>query len=52
MSKNKLKEVSLWVMAAGFPLMYVSAVTLESAPLTTISLVIMGVAAAIAAKVF
>ena len=42
----------MWVMAADFPLLYVGAVTLESAPVTVAALAVMGVSAAIAALVY
>jgi hypothetical protein len=39
-------------MAGGFPLLYLGAVTIESGVLTIASLVVIGVAAAVAAIVY
>ena len=49
-SKSKVQQIALWIMAADFPLLYLGAITFESMPLTVVALVIMA-AAAIAAGV-
>ncbi len=52
MNKDKLKQVVLGVIAIDFPLIYVGAVTLENAVVTTLGLIIMGAAAVVAAVVY
>ena len=47
-SKVKLRQVVLWVMATDFPLLYVSAVSLENAVFTTVTLAVMAAAVAVA----
>jgi|GEM_PF-6483322 hypothetical protein len=50
--KPKARQIVLWVMAADFPLIYFSAVTIEDSVLTVIALVIMAAAAVAAGIVF
>ena len=52
MNKGVLRQAVLWVTAGGFPLLYLGAVTIESTVLTVASLVVIGVAAAVAALVY
>ena len=52
MNSAKLKQVVLWVLAAGFPLMYVGAVSLQNTALTIAALIAAGVAAVAAAVVY
>ena len=51
-NKHRLRQISWWVIAADFPLLYTGAVTLESTAVAVASLVVMGVAAAVAALVY
>ncbi len=51
-NKPKLKEVSLWLLAAGFPLLYVATVRLENAIATGVVLAVIVASATIAAFVF
>ena len=51
-SKSKVQQIALWVMAADFPLLYLGAITFESMPLTVVALVIMAAAAIAAGIVF
>ena len=52
MSKQKLRQIVLWSMAADFPLLYVGAVSLENAIVTVAALAVMGVAVTVAAFVY
>lgn len=52
MSRQKLRELVLLIMAADFPLLYLSAVTPWSSPTTIATLAVMGAAAVIAALVY
>ena len=52
MNKGVLRQAVLWVMVGGFPLLYLSAVTIESTLLAVASLIVVGVAAAVAALVY
>ena len=52
MSKKTLRQLALWVMAADFPLLYLGTISLESAPLTIATLVVLGAAASVAALVY
>ena len=51
-SKSKVQQIALWVMAVDFPLLYLGAITFESMPLTVAALVIMAAAAIAAGIVF
>ena len=51
-SKSKVQQIALWVMAADFPLLYLGAITFESMPLTALALVIMAAAAVAAGIAF
>ena len=51
-SKSKVQQIALWVMAADFPLLYLGAITFESMSLTVVALVIMAGAAIAASIVF
>lgn len=50
--KPKARQIVLWVMAADFPLIYLSAVTIEDTVLTIVALFIMAAAAIAAGIVF
>ena len=52
LSKSKVQQIALWVMAADFPLLYLGAITFESVPLTAAALVVMAAAAIAAGIVF
>ncbi len=52
MNKATLRQIVLGVMAADFPMLYLGAVTFESAVVSISALVIMGVAAAVVAVVY
>lgn len=51
-NKHRLRQISWWAIAADFPLLYTGAVTLESTAVTVATLVVMGVAAAVATLVY
>jgi hypothetical protein len=50
--QNKLKQISLWIIAADFPVMYLAAVTFESTVLTLVALAFMALGAVAAAVAF
>ena len=52
MSRQRLRHLVLWVMAADAPVLYLSATTLESAAATIVALAVMAAAAAVAAVVY
>jgi len=52
MSKKGLRQAVMWVIAADFPVLFVGAVTIESAVLTVAALVVLGAAAVVAALVY
>ena len=47
-TRRRLQHIALAGMAASFPLLYVGAVTLESAPVTVAGLAVAGVTAVLA----
>ena len=47
-ARRRLQHIALAGMAASFPLLYLGAVTLESAPLTLAGLAVAGVTAVVA----
>ena len=51
-SKDKIRQIVLWVMAADFPLLYMGAVSLENSVMTIITLAVLGLAVAVAAAVY
>ena len=51
-SKSKVQQIALWVMAADFPLLYLGAVTFDNMAVTIIALVIMAAAAVAAGIAF
>ena len=52
LSQNKLKQISLWIIAVDFPVMYLAAVTFESTVLTLVALAFMALGAVAAAVAF
>ena len=52
MSRDRVRQVVMWVIAADFPLLYVGGVTLESTAAAMAALVVMGAAAAVAVGVY
>lgn len=52
MSRTKLRQITWWVIAADFPLLYLSANTPDATPTTVAALAVMAVAAAVAAVVY
>ena len=52
MSRQRLRELVVWVMAADFPLLYLSAITPGSASTTIATLAVMGAAVVVAALVY
>ncbi|MCY4529803.1 MAG: hypothetical protein OXD46_12320 [Chloroflexi bacterium] len=51
-SKSKVQQIALWVMAADFPLLYLGAVTFDNLAVTIIALIIMAAAAVAAGIAF
>ncbi len=51
-SKSKVQQIALWVMAAAFPLLYLGAVTFDNMAVTIIALIIMAAAAVAAGIAF
>ena len=51
-SKSKVQQIALWVMAADFPLLYLGAVTFDNMAVTIIALIIMAAAAVAAGIAF
>ena len=51
-TKSKVQQIALWVMAVDFPVLYLGAVPSESAALTAVALVIMAAAAVAAGIAF
>ena len=49
MARDRVRQYVLWVIAADYPLLYLGAITLESSPVTTATLAVLALAAAIAA---
>ena len=52
MTRERLRQIALWVMAAGFPLLYLGAVSLENTVATLAALGVMGAAVVVAALVY
>ena len=52
MNRRILRQTAMWVMAADFPVLYVGAVTVESAVLTATALAVMVAGALVAALVY
>lgn len=52
MSRQRLRDLVVWVIAADFPLLYLSAITPGSTTTTIATLAIMGAAAVTAALVY
>ena len=52
MNRGRLRQVVMGVIAADFPLLYVGAVTLDSAELAAAALAVMAAAIAVAARVY
>lgn len=50
--RRRVRQIVLWIIAADFPLMYVSAVSVGNDAWTLAGLAIMGAAAAVAAVVY
>ena len=48
MTRDRLRQIALWVMAADFPLLYLGAVSLENTVATIAALSVMGAAAVVA----
>lgn len=51
-TKSKVQQIALWVMAADFPLLFLGAVTFDNAALTIVALVVMAAAAVAAGIAF
>lgn len=47
-SKDKVKQYAFWTIVIDSPIIYIGAVTLDNAALTLVSLVILGIAGALA----
>ena len=52
MTKERLRQITLWVMAVDFPMLYLGAVSLENSAVTLAALGMMGFAAAVATLVY
>ena len=52
MSRNRIRQVALGVMAVDFPALYLGAVSLESTIMTFAALAVMGAAVAVVALVY
>ncbi len=51
-TKSKVQQIALWIMAADFPLLYLGAVTFENTAVTAIALVLMAAATVAAGIAF
>ena len=51
-TKSRVQQIALWVMAADFPLLYLGAMTFENMALTVVALVVMAAAAVAAGVAF
>lgn len=52
MIRDKAKQLSLMIIVADFPLLYIGAVTLEDPAISVAALIIMGISAIIATLVY
>lgn len=52
MNKNRLRQITLWVIAADFPVLYLGAVTLESMIITIVALVVMSIVVSVVTLVY
>lgn len=52
MTKERLRQITLWVMAVDSPMLYLGAVSLENSAVTLAALGVMGLAAAVTTLVY
>ena len=52
MNKNRLRQITLWVIAADFPVLYLGVVTLENMLMTIVALAVMSIVVGVVTLVY